>query len=512
MTRWTHPPLTLLQRSHMWVLALILSIMALSGCSRPTTLERIQQENALHLIIQNAPSVYYEGSEGPAGFEYELARLFAEHLGVELRVRTASDSDEIYSVLNKGYTHLAAGAFVLSDPRHQAYLASPAFTEAQSVVVHRAGTRKPNSLEDLAERKLAVAAGSRHERRLQALRQTTPTLTWQSQSDVEATDLFQQLDAGDWDAVVVDTGELAMYQAFFPKVRKAFELGEPDTIGWLLPAGEDRTLHAQLERFLNQATEDGTLDALRERYFGHMDRLGYVGARTFVHHMRNRLPKYEASFKTAAEQFGQDWKLLAALGYQESHWKHDAISPTGVQGLMMLTRSTARHVGVSDRTDPFQSIRGGAKYLAELMEKMPEDIVAEDRMWFALASYNVGFGHVLDARKLARNLGKDPSRWDDVQSVLPLLSQKKWYSQTRHGYARGHEPVMYVQNIRRYYDVIDWMTNSQAASIQAPDDAKTSATNSSVEGDSTPSVVPKAPLPALAIAQPLLPDFTPPAL
>jgi membrane-bound lytic murein transglycosylase F len=168
------------------------------------------------------------------------------------------------------------------------------------------------------------------------------------------------------------------------------------------------------------------------------------------------LPRYQDDFEKAAKTFGFDWRLLAAMGYQESHWNPRARSFTGVRGLMMLTQRTAEEMGIENRLDPAQSIRGGSKYVAGLRKRLDESVKEPDRTWMALAAYNVGFGHLEDARRLAEKMGKNPDLWIDVKDILPLLSQQRYYKQTRYGYARGQEPVTYVQNIRRYYDVLIW--------------------------------------------------------
>ncbi len=149
------------------------------------------------------------------------------------------------------------------------------------------------------------------------------------------------------------------------------------------------------------------------------------------------------------------------MGYQESHWLPTATSKTGVRGLMMLTLRTAKAMGVKNRLDPRQSIQGGARYISLLMSKLPESIYPADRVWFALAAYNVGMGHLGDARKLTAAEGLDPDKWLDVKTILPRLAQKQWYSKTRYGYARGGEPVHFVNNIRRYYDILTWVTQPQ---------------------------------------------------
>ncbi len=155
---------------------------------------------------------------------------------------------------------------------------------------------------------------------------------------------------------------------------------------------------------------NGTMAQLAERFYGHLDRLNYVGARTFMHHVENRLPpRYQSLFQDYAEESGMDWRLLAAIGYQESHWRPpNAVSPpTGVRGLMMLTRTTANYIGINNRLDAEESIEGGgARYFRMVHGRIPERIPEPDRTWFALASYNVGFGHLEDARRLAESAGK----------------------------------------------------------------------------------------------------------
>jgi membrane-bound lytic murein transglycosylase F len=160
--------------------------------------------------------------------------------------------------------------------------------------------------------------------------------------------------------------------------------------------------------------------------------------------------------------------LPASVAYQESHWDPDAVSPTGVRGIMMLTQATARHIGIDKRTDPLQSIQGGAKYLKRLYAKIPDRIGEPDRTWFALAAYNIGFGHLEDARIITQTRGGDPDKWIDVKQNLPLLARKKWYRQTEHGYARGYEPVRYVENIRSYYDVLAWYLQREHPAANKP--------------------------------------------
>ena len=248
------------------------------------------------------------------------------------------------------------------------------------------------------------------------------------------------------------------YRSLFPELRKAFDLKGPEPLAWAFSAGQDASLFTMAELFFNQENESGALEELRVRFFGHRE-FDYVGARTFLNHLDARLTQYEDDFRAVAKEVGVDWRLLAAIGYQESLWNPNAISPTGVRGLMMLTKRTANEMGVTNRRDPTQSIYAGARYFRKLYDRLPADIVEPHRTWFALAAYNVGYGHLMDARRLARSAGRDANDWFAVREHLPLLLREEYYSKTRHGFARsGAQSVVYVRNIRRYYDALVWAT------------------------------------------------------
>ncbi len=458
-------------------------LVALTGCSRPTTLERIEQEGVLHVISRNAPTTYYEDRDGAAGFEYELARMFAEEIGVELRLRVASDLEEAYSVVEQNYTHFAALGLsqTAAHSRTESLKFSADYLTFQPLVLFANGNPKPKTVEDLVGQSIVVPAHTAQAAFLQQVKDARlPDLVWQEVDDLETPDLMRMVEEGQVQITIVNSSEFAVHKAMFPKAREGFALMEPLKVSWIFPAGEDHSLLDKANLFLNRVIKDGTLTYLQEKYFGHVDQLNYVGARTFISHIRDRLPKFEETFRQAATEFNLDWHLLAAIGYQESHWRPYATSPTGVRGLMMLTQITAREMSIRNRLDPDQSIWGGAKYFNQILKRIPERVPEPDRTWMALAAYNVGFGHLEDARVITQKMGLDPDKWLDVKKHLPLLQQKKWYENTRFGYARGWEPVHYVQNIRRYYDVLAWMkqpgvTDDSVAqsgndSIEPPDD------------------------------------------
>ncbi|KMQ73907.1 membrane-bound lytic murein transglycosylase MltF [Marinobacter subterrani] len=428
--------------------------LIITGCSQPSTLQEIREEGVLHVITRVAPSIYIEEEDGPTGYDYELAKLFAEELGVKLNVRVADDNTEILSVLRKNYAHIGMAGLSSQTALAGEYHTVPTGITAQSVLIYNRDVESPESLADLAGRTVHVVADSNHEQRLARIQPDFPELQWQVHPGLDAAGVLNRVQSGEFRYAVISSNVLEMNQVFYPMVKAAFAIGPVSELAWFFPAAQDKSLANAAAKFLAKLRKEGALAQISERFYGHLDQLNYVGARTFMHHVDNRLPKYEPLFREYAREYNIDWRLLAAMGYQESHWRPNAVSPTGVRGLMMLTRNTASHIGINNRLDAEESIQGGAKYFRIVHEKIPERIPEPDRSWFALASYNVGFGHLEDARRLTESAGKDPDRWMDVKEFLPLLAEKEWYTKTRFGYARGNEPVAYVQNIRRYYDVL----------------------------------------------------------
>jgi len=252
---------------------------------------------------------------------------------------------------------------------------------------------------------------------------------------------------------VADSNIFAINRRYFPELVMMFPLNEPEDLAWLLPQGADARGVA-ITGWYHQANESSFITQVAARYYAHVEIFDYVDIARFVRRIQERLPEHETLFRQAADEYGFDWRLLAAQAYQESHWNPAARSPTGVRGIMMLTLRTAGEVGVTNRLDPAQSIMGGARYLANLRERLPESIEEPHRTWIALAAYNVGLGHVRDARVLAERLGRNPDSWIDLRGVLPKLSQPEHYRSLRYGYARGSEPVQYVRRIRNYEDIL----------------------------------------------------------
>lgn len=436
---------------------LVVCLSTVTASVQPSQLETIKMRGYIDVVTRNSPTTYFEDRSGATGYEYELAQAFADYLGVELRLQVADSIGDIYQQLETGKADLAAAGLTQTPERQRWFRYAEPYQSVSEVVVYRRGTAKPRELTDLPGKMMVVTANSSHS---WTLRQTQardlPSLSWSESSDLDVSDLLHMVESREIDFTVVDSNEFRLLQAYFPNVGTGLTLSAEESLAWALPMMRDESLLEATNQFFAERRTRQQLANLNERYYGHLSELDYVGAKRFLRQTLRKLDNYKPYFVDAAEKHGFDWRLLAAVGYQESHWNPTATSYTGVRGIMMLTTGTASDLGVSDRLDAEQSIRGGSRYLAEMKDRLDAQVVEPDRTWMALASYNVGFGHLQDARRLTYEMGGNPNLWRDVKESLPLLSQKRYHKNTRHGYARGHEAVDYVQNIRRYYDVLVW--------------------------------------------------------
>src|SRR5690554_2352501 len=443
-------------RRTLFGLLLLALALHLSGSRPPTLLETVLASGELHVLSRNGPTTYYEGSNGKTGFEYVLLQGFADSLGVQLVLK---DEDNLTNMLHKvarNQVHLAAAGLTITPSRQQQVQFTRPYLEVTQQLIYNHNNPAPETIEDLLGKEILVIAGSSHAERLRELQREYPELTWQEQPNLEMIDLIERVHRGEIDYAIIDSNALSINHQVFPRTRVAFDIGEPEALGWAFPWREDSSLYDRAQTYLAQLHEQGTLEKLAADFFDNTNPVSTGGALLFAHRMEERLPQWQPQLEAAAEEVELNWHLLAAVSYQESHWNPRARSHTGVRGLMMLTLTTAKEMGIDNRLDPAQSILGGARYLRSLYDRIPQRIADPDRTWFALAAYNVSMGHLEDARILTQRHGSNPDVWEEVAEYLPLLAKRQYYRQTRYGYARGWEPVDYVANIRRFQDIIAW--------------------------------------------------------
>jgi len=440
------------------LLCTILFVIALtlSTSRAPTTLEEVLGNNELRITTLMGSTTYFKNAKGEDGFEYLLAKAFANTLGVELKVTTMDSLSGVLLSVGGPRGHLAAAGLTVTADRQKKMRFSNPYYQVKQTLIYRNGSKRPRKIEDLYGGRLLVIPNSSHRERLAELKLEYPELQWEEVEGLEMLDLMAQVDSAEADYAVVDSSSYLVDRSIYPNARAAFDLSEPQPIAWAFPLHGDNSLIDAANAFFKEFDQSGKLARLKKQSLNQKDGFNLAGSQLFLKRINTRLPKHEKIFKEVAKTYDVDWHLLAAIAYQESHWNAKAKSPTGVRGLMMLTLPTAKEMEVSDRLDPRQSLEGGVKYFLKTKSRIPKDITDPDRTLLALAAYNVGMGHLEDARVLTDRDNKNPDLWKDVKNYLPLLQQKKYFSTVRHGYARGHEPVAYVQNILRYKAMLEW--------------------------------------------------------
>lgn len=461
-----HPPqikttLGQVRRSALGLSLAILMVLTGSRCNQPlfkNDLEAIQARGVLKVITRNNGTCYYEGPHGEEGFEYDLVKAFADYLKVRPEILVMENDKAMVTSLLNGEADLIAAGFIVSDDlrRHLAF--GPIYQQIQQQVVGRRDGAALKTAADLIGKPIWVTAGGFQEKRLNILKKEYPELAWLSISDYESEELLEMAGQGVIPLTIAESTTIALNRRYHPELRVHFAIDKGQNQAWVRHP-QNWHLGRALQQWFELPSTVSLLERLKQHYYGHLEKFDYVDITIFRKRLEQRLPPFRQHFVNAAQKQGLDWTLIAAQSYQESHWNPKAKSFTGVRGMMMLTLETARLLGVRNRLDPRQSIHGGTRYLALLHKKIPVDIPEPDRTFMALAAYNVGFGHLEDAQTLAVALGKDPKAWSDIRATLPLLRLKKYYRGLTHGYARGAEPVSYVDRIRTYHKILTrWAT------------------------------------------------------
>lgn len=422
-------------------------LIALTACSR---IEPPEHSDELVVAVRRAPAYYQEDGNNASGFDHDLAELFAQELGLKLRFVIARDPAELQALVLNGKAHLATSVAARDDATGLRY--TTPLRHPRQLLVEHADDPPIETNEDLSGLSIDALVGSPQVELLQKMNRNTAAFTLNLKSNSNEFDLFEQVVQRRSEMAASDEDHFSIAQNFYPDLKVAYYLQDSVRYSWAFPEGSSQFEKAQA--FIERIRQDGTLARIIDRYFGHLDRVSDDDIASFLYRIRTLLPHYRADFIAAQKETGIDWRLLAALAYQESHWDANATSPTGVRGMMMLTADTADRLHVTNRLDPRQSIRAGGKYVADLIEQLPPGITQPDRTWLALAAYNLGMGHMNGARAIAKGLKRDPDSWYEMKRVLPLLARERYYNRLKSGRGRGGEAVIMVENIRTYFDIL----------------------------------------------------------
>ena len=441
--------------------------------------QAIQERGKLVVGTINHPISYFINGEGESGLEYELSKAFASYLNVELEMRPMESTDTLFDALDEHKIDIAAANLFYQTDKAEHFQLGPSYYSASWQLAYRKGENRPRSLAQINDT-LVIPESSELVQILKDAQLKHPKLRWRVDKKLTQEELLLQVAEGKIAYTLANSLDISATQQIKPQIAVAFDLTDEMSVHWYLSNNSSNELQSALLDFMNTAIDSGLIANIEEKYFNHFRQFDYVDTKSYLNSIEAILPKFEPLF--TKHKGNLDWRLLAAIAYQESHWNPDATSPTGVRGMMMLTKDTAERMKITDRTDPEQSIKAGSEYLHWLIEQIPDSINNDDRIWFALAAYNMGLGHLLDARRFTKSLGGNADNWLDVKKNLPLLAEKRYYTNLKYGYARGYEAVQYVENIRRYMNsIMNYYRVQQNQSDKNEDVNNNSSTGSPAE-------------------------------
>ncbi len=433
------------------LLGLVILPIFFSNCIDKNAMKEINRLGEITVLTRNNAHCYYIYQNQEMGFEYDLAKAFANYLGVALKIRVTEWENLIEDVSEGAGDLIAANMTVTPSRRNLVDFSSPYLTVQQMVIIHK-GNNQIKEMKDLKGKTIHIRKGASYKERLNELNEEGFGIDIKEHHDLTTEELIRQVAEKEIEITIADSNIALLNRRYYPKIIIAFPIKQPRPLAWAVKKGE-KDLLRKINSFFETIQSDGTFAKIYEQYYAGVEVFDYLDLRKFHKRIKTMLPAYEDIIKESAEKNGFDWRLIAAMIYQESHFEEDAVSHTGVGGIMQLTQATANDMSVADRMDPAESIRAGVKYLKKLYNKY-ERAEGRDRILITLASYNVGHGHITDAQKLAMEMGLDPHKWSSLEKTLPLLRCQRYYQKSKNGYCRGAEPVRYVKRILIYYDIL----------------------------------------------------------
>lgn len=434
-------------------------------------LDGIDERGVLRVLTRNNPVTYFLYRGHPYGFEYELARMLADELGVRLEMVVPPDRESLERWLLEGKGDLIAASMTITPSREQRMAFSTPYLMVDEVVVRKEGADGPTEVEDLAGRAVHVRRSSSFWETLSGLKKKRgiDVKLVPVAEEVETEELIGRVARGEIPLTVADSHILDVERTYGVDAEAALAL-PPGTAAVPDRDGERRKAIAFALRPTSGKLRAAVNDFVRRHYRGRKyniyRRRYFENARKIRSFKKTRVDKtgrispFDDIIRKVASEHELDWRLMAAQAYVESGFDPKAQSWVGAKGLFQVMPATGRSLGYTRLEDPEVGTRAGIEYLARLITRFDPLLPFGERVWMALAAYNAGLGHVYDARRLAARLGLDPDRWfGNVEKAMLALSQPKYARQARHGYCRGKEPVAYVSHIREVYESYREATN-----------------------------------------------------
>ncbi|MBF0376580.1 MAG: membrane-bound lytic murein transglycosylase MltF [Desulfamplus sp.] len=434
---------------------------AAKGTPAQSTLSKIMKAGKIIMITENGSNSYYIYRDEPMGFEYEIAKEFAAFLQVELEVITP-DLDKIFTYLDMGKGDFVASGVTITEKLEKKMLFTQPYMEAEQKIIYNKDKFPIEKIKDLETVKIHVSQNTKYHDRLLELKKSGLDIEVVVHDDLCTEELIRMVSENE-DGVsytVADSHIARLNRRYYPDISIGISIQKKEHIGWAVRKG-DANLSDKMVQFFDIIKHNGVFNRIYEKYYGHLGTgFDYSDLKAFHEDVQTRLPKYQKAIVRESEKHGFDWRIIAAVIYQESRFDPKARSETGVRGLMQVTEEAAAEMGVTNRRDPIQNLKAGIGYLNSLYQKFHDVHDTMERIKFALASYNVGYGHVTDAQKIAQKKGLDGNRWASLTKTLPLLSKPRYYSKAKYGYARGHEPIKYIKKVFAYYDILKQKAHS----------------------------------------------------
>lgn len=450
---------------------------------RPTVkidLEQIRERGKLVAITGYSSTSYFVYRGKPMGYEYELLNRFADYLGVELEILVAEEMDNTFEMLNRGEGDIIAYSLTVTKDRKNRVQ----FTRYHNLVKQVLVQRKPEnwrkksykSVEEelirnpieLEGKTIYVRKNSSYEARLKNLSEEIggEINIVEAPGKVGTEDLIRMVADGKIDYTVADENLALINKTYYENLDVKTAVSFPQKIAWAVRKNSPRLLNA-VNEWMDGMRETRDYFAIYSKYYKNRKAYKRRLASDFFSLTGNRISKYDELLKVHGELINWDWRLLASQIFQESRFNPYAQSWAGAKGLMQLIPATAKRFGVANLYDPRQSVEAGTRYLEWLNAFWKPKIPGRDiRIKFVLASYNVGPGHVEDARRLAEKYGADPDKWEgNVAKYLLLKSSRKFYNDdvVKFGYCRGREPYNYVKEVLKRFQHYTHLIGPQQA-------------------------------------------------
>ncbi len=432
-------------------------------------LEEIKTRGKLIAITGYNAYNYFIFRGQPMGFEYDLVKNFADHLGVDLEIIVERDINKMFELLNSGEGDLIAFNLTVTKDRSKRIAYTNHLNTIRQVLVQRRPDnwrdKKSHQIErrlirnpiELEGKTVHVRSGSAFVQRLANLSDEIGGEINIIEAGPEQTveDLIELVAAGEIDYTISDDNIARLSQAYFSNVDVNTYISFPQRIAW----GVRRTsvmFLEELDKWIDSVKKGSDFHYTYEKYYINRNAYRSRLESQYFSKTGGKISQYDDIMKEVSKEINWDWRLLASLIFQESQFKNDLQSWAGATGLMQMMPQTAAQFGVNNINDPIESLKGGAAYLGYL-DRFWQPMVTDEgeRIKFVLASYNIGPGHILDARNLAEKHGSDPAVWAfNVETFLLKKSNAKYYNDpvVKLGYAKGIETVKYVREVLERYE------------------------------------------------------------